>query len=183
MPRTLLALVAAFALFACRSSTDDVPSDAAPHLFGAVKQPVKFVLTGDSADAATGTVIGPQVSGLENYDFFTYDAKVTPATGGPTDVYLQKLVASSPDVWVDFLHFATVASDAGAKAFNVASDETDNTPVLVGTGTDDAATPALAANLIAHGHPGTTLRLVTVTGGSVTGSAVVTVYITGRSRN
>jgi len=198
MLRTLL-VIAALALCACRSEQLDVPGDATTdvtvRVFGASNsggRPVLFVLAGDSPDAASSTLIGPAVAGLEQSDFLNIDVTIVGATsiGGTVDVYLQKLVSTSPDVWIDFVHFPQVAPGA-TKTFNVATDNFDNAPYLVGTGTDDAATPALDAGVMAHGHPGTSLRLVTVSGlatdaatdANAFGPAVVKAYINGRIRN
>jgi hypothetical protein len=168
----------------CHPSQDTLP-DASAHKLGQSEgtAPQLFMLSGDSSDAASTTTIGPSVADLEHYDFLVIDAKVVGATGGTTDVYLQKLVATSPDVWIDWLHLPQVAAGA-TKVFNVASDYlADPYPALVGTGTDDAATPTLEAGVLAHGHPGCCLRLVTVTGSGVTASAVMSVWINGHSRN
>lgn len=141
-----------------------------------------FELTATSP-AAPGSGIGATVRGLDLFDEFMIDARLTGATGGVLDVYLQRKVAD--DVWVDWLHFAQVSAAAAAASFSVATD--GKTAVSAGQilavaqGTDALpGTPALAAGAFVGGHPGQAVRLVFVAGSGTTLGAAQTVRITAR---
>ncbi len=140
--------------------------------------------------AAPGTALGSManggaVSGLEMFDMLTFDVKIVGGTGGTTDVYLQKLIAdaSGTNVWADFVHFTQVTTGATSVQTAATQDNQQATPAA-NWGTDGSAgTPALAANSIAPGYPGSTLRLVAVAGTGTTVAGSVTLYITGKQFN
>lgn len=189
---SLVAMAAAWASIAATVSCSRMSADAAeagaPHKLGAnMNQQTLYVLSGFSADASAKTAIGNSVSGLEHTDLLNIDCQIvgpsaSDAAGATVDVYLQKLVSTAPDVWVDFVHFPPVATGA-TKTYNIATNEFDAVPVLVGIGADDAGGVALDSGYMAHGHPGSTLRLVTVTGTNITAAASATCYIVGRTQN
>lgn len=140
-----------------------------------------FVLTGTTPAAAGQAAVGNSAARLDDYDSFFITAALVGATGGTLDVYLQRKVAT--DVWADWVHFPQLADGAAAVKYNIASmPPAAATSTVIGTTADDGTTgaPALAANAVAAGHPGSTVRLVAVAGASTSAGAVVTVYITGR---
>jgi hypothetical protein len=149
------------------------------------KKLLTLVLSGNSSAAASTTTQGSTVGGFELADEWTFDVKVTGATGGTLDVYLQKLIVdptSGANVWVDYIHCTQTAGGTTTKE-NYGSGETDNGPIAVGQGTDAAPAVALAAGKIAHGHPGKALRLVFVTGTGVSVAGSALVYCTGRNKH
>lgn len=147
------------------------------------KKNVQFTISESSSASASTTLVGSSVKGLEAYDLLTIDAVITGATGGTVDVYLQKRVvkADGSNVWIDYLHLPQIAGGASA-AYNVSISFLASL-LAVGFGTDGSPGVALAANNCAHGHPGTELRLVTVTGTGVSAAANIAIYITARNNN
>ena len=139
-----------------------------------------FVISG-TTPASASTVIGAVVNGLDRFDSFLIDADLVGATGGVLDVYLQRKVADN--VWRDWLHFPQLGAGAAAVRYSVTtSPGIANTILAVGTGTDSAATPALAANTFVGGHPGYAVRAVYVAGASTSAGAVVSILIRGWKR-
>lgn len=137
---------------------------------------VKLGPLSSSASASTTTApANGTVFELEQYDAITVAAKIVGCTGGTLDVYLQRKLET--DVWVDFAHFPQVA--AGATKYYQLSASLGATINEVGTGTDATPAPALAANTVVAGHPGTCLRVVCVTGAGVSVAGTVTLYVLG----
>jgi len=141
-----------------------------------------FELTGTSPASAI-TALGSVARGLDAYDDFTIDARLTGATGGTLDVYLQRKVAD--DVWVDWLHFAQVSAAAAAASFSTCTSGrtalSTGQVLAVAQGTDSSAgTPALTAGAFVGGHPGQAVRVVFVAGASTSAGAAQTVRITAR---
>ena len=135
----------------------------------------------DVSPAAASTAIGDVVMGLNAYDAFLIDADLVGATGGVLDVYLQRKIADN--VWRDWLHFTQLTAGAAAVRYSVSTAPgIANTIVAVGTGTDSAATPALAANTFIGGHPGDAVRAVYVAGASTSAGASITIRIRGWQR-
>lgn len=136
-----------------------------------------FTLTGTSP-ASASTALGGVAPGLDRFDGFNIDADLVGATGGTLDVYLQRQVADN--VWRDWLHFPQLTAGGAAVRYSVSTAPgVANTIVAVGTGTDSAATPVLAANTFVGGHPGTKVRVVLVAGASTSAGAVYTIHIKG----
>lgn len=172
--RHIALLVALLALSACS------PAATPAHKLGTnTYQTVQFVWSENSSAAATTTVVGGTRFGFENYDFCNFDAKIVGATGGTVDVYLQKKLTTN--VWADFAHLPQVAAGT-TKFYNFATNLYATTPTNNGWGTDAAPTVVLAVNTVISGHPGDQLRLVTVTGASVTVAAAITIYATCRTQ-
>lgn len=189
MIRKLLALlvfVAITAAIACSGGSQQ----PAPSRLGLVNSPVIYTsLSATGFDASATTYIGPSLGGFDRVREVNVDCSITTGTGDasvPLDVYLQKLVSTGPNIWVDFVHFPrqSITLTSAKATYNVASAEYDAVPVLVGVSADDASTPALDAGYMAHGHPGSTLRLVVVTGaGVIYTSAAVACYFVGHAFN
>ncbi len=136
-----------------------------------------FTLT-TTSPAAAGTAIGSVLPGLREYDWFMIDAKLTQATGGVLDVYLQRKLVT--DVWHDWLHFPQLA--AGSTVFHYSMTAQSNTGLtVVGAGTDATPAPALAANTMIGGHPGDIIRVVYVAGASTSAGASQSIWITART--
>jgi hypothetical protein len=132
-----------------------------------------------------GPIAGPAIDGsvtvnvdLSNYSQIDVEAKLTGATGGPLDVYLQKWDGVD---WIDWAHFAQVAAGAAAisvSLLNVRVAASSGTFVTVGRNT----APALAAGATTGGHPGERLRVLFVAGASTTAGAAQTIRILGSSK-
>lgn len=133
----------------------------------------------ETSPASASTVVGQVISGLNRFDSFLVDADLVGATGGTLDVYLQRWVDTN--LWHDWLHFPQLASGASAIRYSV-FPSLSNTIVVVGTGTDSNATPALAANTCVGGHPGSKVRAVYVAGASTSAGAAVSLKIRGWQR-
>lgn len=132
-----------------------------------------FSIAGNSPAGAATAVVGKPVTGLDEYDDFVVLARLIGAVGGTLDVYLQRKLAT--DVWVDWIHFPQLAGGAAAVKYSAAAlPPATAAPTVVGV-TDDIGTtgaPALAANVIAPGHPGQTVRCIAVAGGGAAAAAV-----------
>ncbi len=108
-------------------------------------------------------VAGP----LDDYDALQITAELQGGNGGTLDVYVQ----TSPDqgvTWYDFVHFATLASNAAVTPFAVTASLYTQAvaPVLVGKN----LTPALAAATFVSGAFSDRVRLLFVAGaGTVAG--------------
>lgn len=127
-----------------------------------------------------GTAISNAVSGLARFDLITIDADLEGATDGDLDVYLQREIA--PGEWRDWAHFPQLGSGAPAASYTLLGNPTDSGIIEVGTGDDDTASPALAADSCVGGHPGNALRVVCVAGEGTTAGADITIRITGWMR-
>jgi hypothetical protein len=135
-----------------------------------------FAITGTSPAAPGLSVIGA-LAGLGRYDWFSVDAVLTQATGGVTDLCLQKKLATN--LWLDWLRFPQLA--AGTSVFNYSFLLSQATGGLVVCGTMPdipAGTFGIAANSAVGGHPGDSLRLVAIAGTSTSAGAAQTVYVT-----
>lgn len=134
-----------------------------------------FTLTGSSsASASTTTIVTTLGASLLGYDWFSIDATLTGATGGTLDVYIQRKVTDN--VWVDWIHFPQIAGGGSGKYS--AMSGADKTIHAVAIGTDAGhGTPALAANTVVGGHPGSTVRVVTVTGAGVSVAGTFAIYL------
>lgn len=125
--------------------------------------------------ATASTVIADSTTwanSLEDYEYFTIDISVTGGTGGTLDVYLQRRVGSN--LWADWLHLPQAAAGAAISRYTVTPLMGASAITVVGTGTDSAATPALAANTFVGGHPGDAVRCVVVAGSGTTVGGTVT---------
>lgn len=138
-----------------------------------------IAITGTSPAAAGRAVIGKQVGNIESYDDVVVVASLVGATGGTLDIYLQRLVDTN--LWVDWIHFPQLAAGAAAVKYSAASmPPAAATAVVVGTSADDVtsgAAPALAANTVVAGHPGSNVRVVAVAGAGTTLGAAVDVRL------
>lgn len=132
-----------------------------------------FTLTETSPSSAT-TAAGATAltaGGLREFDWFTVDATLSAVTtNGTLDVYLQRDVDG---VWVDWIHFAQLASGATLRVC-IDSKQTEAGPVTVGSGTS----PALAAGKFAVSHPGDKIRMLFTAGSGTNAGASNTVKIT-----
>lgn len=137
---------------------------------------VKELLLTDTSPAAASTVASPTaiIAGLDQFDWFTIDAKLLGATGGTLDVYLQRFVAKLNE-WRDWVHFPQLAAGAAAARYVIDSSAGMTAPVAVGQGTS----PAIAVNTMANLHPGTQARLLFVAGASTSAGAVQSVVVSG----
>jgi hypothetical protein len=128
----------------------------------------EFLLS-DTSPSAPGNNDSTAVTqdGLERFDWFTLDAKLTQATGGVLDVYLQRWVASLQE-WRDWIHFTQLA--AGSTVFRYSLDcRTAATSITtVGQGTS----PSISAGVVTVAHPGPKVRLYFVAGASTSAGAV-----------
>lgn len=178
-------------IFACAvdlacSTMQSAPPVPQPKL--GAQGPLTFneILSGYGPDVASSTLIGPSVGGLLRAGSLAITCSIAKGTGDasvPLDVYLQGLVATNPDVWVDYIHFAqqNITLSSSTVTYTTATDMYAPTPLAVGIGADDAAGVALAAANTSHGHPGDQLRLVAVTGsGIIFSPSLTTCYISGR---
>lgn len=208
--RRLLAAFAVCALlvasYACEHAqresplSSDASVDATTHKLGAravvaydqatLSASLTITDAGGTADApwysGNATTYGAGMGGFDRFDTVSVDCKITTGTGDasvPLDVYLQKLVSTGPDVWVDYVRFPrqTIGLTTASATYDVASGAVGE-PLPVGLGTDDAGGMALDAGLVAYGHPGQSLRLVIVTGaGIIYQPASVACYFASRS--
>lgn len=134
----------------------------------------------DTSPASASTALGSKVEGLDALESVTVDADLVGATGGTLDVYLQRKVADN--VWRDWIHFTQLTAGGSAVKYTV-MPSAPTSITTVGTGTDSAATPALAAAGNAGGHPGTSVRAVYVAGSSTSAGAAIVIRLSGRTRN
>lgn len=131
-----------------------------------------FIISGNSPAGAAQAVVGKPIGGLESYDRFTVHAELIGAVGGTLDVYLQREMGDGE--WADWIHFPQLLAGAAAVKYAAADCPTTATCVAVGE-TDAAGTagaPALAANTVAPGHPGSRVRCLAVAGGGAAAAAV-----------
>lgn len=130
-----------------------------------------------TSGAASTTLVGDALFGLEQFDALTITAKIVGPTGGTVDVYLERQLEAN--VWAEYCHFPQVAAGA-TKYYSTAAMLVQSITEIGAFGTDSAATGiALAANTILPGHPGPALRLVTRTGAGVSVAGTVTIYVQG----
>lgn len=137
--------------------------------------PTRQIDLSSTSPASATTTAGTPVTGLGGYRSMSIYAKLTGATGGTLDVYLQY----SPDggtTWVDYAHFPQVAGGASAiyRVWNVSKSAQQTTLATVGTGTS----PALTANSILGGDWGDRLRTLMVAGSGTSAGAAQTILIT-----
>lgn len=131
-----------------------------------------LVISGNSPAGAAQAVVGKAVGGLADYPHLTVHAELVGAAGGTLDVYLQRKVNTNE--WQDWIHFPQLAAGAAAVKYAAAVQHASTAPVVVGE-TNDAGTtgaPALAANTVAPGHPGDTVRVLAVAGAGAAAAAV-----------
>jgi hypothetical protein len=109
-------------------------------------------------------------------------AQLVGATGGTLDVVIQvasgQKDATGADVWVDAVHFATLANGAAAVTYRAVlsqlSQPTSSAPVVVGV--DNS--PALASGVIVQTMAFDRMRLFFTAGTGTTAGAAVKVYVT-----
>ena len=139
----------------------------------------RFVITGDSPDAAGRAVVGKAIGGLGKFDHIPIPAELEGATGGTLDVYLQANVGANK--WVDVAHFPQLADGAAAIKYSATMEHgVTAAPVVVGISADDpdtGAAPVLAANTVVPGHPGELLRCVAVAGGGTSAGVTLTINL------
>lgn len=104
------------------------------------------------------------------------------ATGGTLDVYLQcKFNQGGTVKWVDWLHFAQLASGAAAIRYqhNTTKALAAAAPITVGVGTTASPGVALAAATFAGGLPTDEVRIVLVAGVSTSAGAAIKITLIG----
>jgi hypothetical protein len=132
-------------------------------------------MTGISPAAAGNGSLATQ-HGLSRYSFFQIDALITGGTGGTVDIYLQRLIDATNDIWLDWCHFTQVAATI-TKRYTVSSIG-NGTLVEVGQmNTAFSGSLVLAAGTCVGGHPGDVLRVLAVAGAGTSAGAGQTVYI------
>jgi hypothetical protein len=130
-----------------------------------------------TSPAAASTVAQtPIASGLERCNSLTINALIRGATGGTLDVYVQ----TSHDegaTWVDLVHFPKLTAGAAVVRYaaHVSRATSPTNPVVVGSGTS----PVLAANAIAGGSWGDSMRVLLVAGVSTSAGAAQSIEIVG----
>jgi hypothetical protein len=142
-----------------------------------------FAITGTSPATATTSIASAApglVTGLDVFEWFTWTAVLTGATGGTLDVYLQRRLTT--DVWADWIHFTQIAAAASAVTYTGDSNCGNTYMASTGVSADATATPALVANTVACAHPGERVRLVMVGGAGTSAGAAQTIYLTGLRR-
>lgn len=137
--------------------------------------PTRQIDLSSTSPASATTTAGTAVTGLGGYRSMSVYAKLTGATGGTLDVYLQY----SPDggtTWVDYAHFPQISAGASAiyRVWNVSKSAQQTSLATVGTGTS----PALSANSILGGDWGDRLRTVMVAGAGTSAGAAQTLLLT-----
>jgi hypothetical protein len=139
----------------------------------------------ESSPTGSGTTVGSKLHGLTKFDYFMIDADLTNTGSGTLNVYLQRKIdihngASTETIWRDWVAFPQLTA-ATATTYYTITPQPNNGIVAVGTGSDTAATPALAANSMVGGHPGDVLRAVYVAAGiSALVASAQKIRITGR---
>lgn len=142
-----------------------------------------FIITGTSPATATTSIASAApglVTDLDEFEWFTWTAVLTGATGGALDVYLQRRLTGN--VWADWIHFTQIAAAAAAVTYTGDSNCANTYMAATGVSTDSAATPALVANTVACAHPGERVRLVMVSGAGTSAGAAQTIYLSGIRR-
>lgn len=109
-------------------------------------------------------------------------ADLAGATGGTLDVYLQCKIDQAGTVkWVDWIHFAQLAS--GASAIRHVKSTKDGpataTPVTIGIGTTASPGVALAAANFTGALQTDTIRVVMVSGASTSAGAAIKITLVG----
>lgn len=126
-----------------------------------------------TSPAAASTVAGTkELSNLDDFSWFTVAAKLTGATGGTLDVYLQRWVGVLQE-WHDWLHFSQLAAGAALIRHAVDCRMSATAATVVGAGT----TPVLAVNTLACSHPGTKVRALFTAGASTSAGASQTIVL------
>lgn len=131
-----------------------------------------------TSPAAASTVISTiWRGGMANSqaDALLIDAALLGATGGTLNVYLQRKIAA--DTWRDWISFPQLAAGAAAIKYTLFVNGNQPTMVVVGGGTDAAATPVLAANSFVNTIPFGDIRVVFVAGASTSAGAAQTIQI------
>jgi len=136
----------------------------------------QFTLTGTSPASATTAAVGAAVGGLDRFSFFEIDAIVIGGTGGTIDLYLQRQVDKTNDIWLDWVHFPQVAA-ATTKRYTVSSIGNGSIVEVGQMNTALSGSLVLAANTCVGGHPGDAVRLVAVGGAGTSAGATQTVYL------
>lgn len=132
-----------------------------------------------TSPAAASTVVHTDLfkgSMLARAEGLVIDAKLTQATGGTLDVYLQRKLATND--WVDWVHFPQLAAGSSVKRYTCTITGNGAPLVEVGGGTDAAPGVALAANTAVDVTPGDDVRIVFVAGASTSAGAAQTIRIT-----
>lgn len=134
----------------------------------------QFLLTATSPAAASTVVTTQTAEKLEQFDWFTVDAKLQGATGGTLSVYLQRF-CSVLNEWLDWLSFTQQAAAGALVRYSIDCRASAVAITTVGQG----SSPALTAGVMACSHPGTKVRLVFVAGASTSAGAAQSVVLTG----
>jgi len=137
----------------------------------------QFVLTGTSPASASTAAVGAVLGGLSAFDFFQIDAIITGGTGGTVDLYIQRQVDKTNDVWLDWVHFAQVSA-ATTKRYTVSSAGNGTITEVGQMNTALSGSLVLAAGTCVGGHPGDAVRLVATAGSGTSAGQTQTVYIT-----
>ncbi len=142
----------------------------------------KEVLIGKFSDTSPTTAAGAAASAktlvnLDDYTYFMIDAHLIGATGGATDVVLQRYLEDN--AWADWLRFTRVAAGAAAAYYTVPAAGGLGRIVPVGRSTDSAFTIGIAENDFVGGHPGKKLRVVYVPQATVTVGAAQVIRVYG----
>ncbi len=141
----------------------------------ATDQDVKQISLSFMSASSAGTVAQTAVTGLGPYRTMSVYAALTGPTGDVLDLYLQY----SPDVgttWTDFCHWTQIAAAAGTvyKVFSISKSAATTTITTTG----HAATPALAAGTVLSVDWGDRVRVVAVSGASVSAGAAQVILAT-----
>lgn len=132
----------------------------------ASSQPVQ-----NAASYLSGGIAGP----LDDYLEVRLVARLTGATGGTLDVYVQ----FSPDAgsnWVDLVHFPQLAGAAPTVLYSVTTAMRPSTITTVGSG----LSPVLAASTVVGGPWGDRMRLVFVAGSGTSVGAPLLMWVTAQ---
>lgn len=136
-------------------------------------------IAGTTPAAASTAVVGAAVTGLDDYDALQIVASLVGATGGTLDVYLQTNPSQDGATWVDYAHFAQLAS--GASALTVGLSVSLIGQQLTATTLGKNLTPALSAGACLGGVWGRSMRAVAVAGAGTSAGAAISIAITGQS--
>jgi hypothetical protein len=125
-------------------------------------------LNAGTSPAAASTVVTTGVNGLSRMGELTIFAKVTGATGGTLDIYIQ----DSPDgvIWYDYWHIPQIV--AGAAAVRYAYCPAMNDSVTVIGAVDAGTSPLLANGQVRGGKWHDRMRVIYVAGTGTSAGAV-----------
>jgi hypothetical protein len=135
--------------------------------------------------AAAGTTVLGTIVGLSKYDAFVIDALLIGATGGTLDLYLQRLVDPTNNVWLDWARYTQLASGAAAITYTLGFEPDSLVAAVTHVaqwGAVPSGSPVIAAGSVVACHPGDQLRVVGVAGAGTSAGASLGFYVTGYDR-